>query len=172
MKKIYWIIGAVILAALIIFFFPKSCGGRGGIGGQATSMDCKCIGISAPSLMNRFVLDASFTSCYGVCLKNTCKTKVVNPQFVGGCAGVQNIYWNECCENWASENNIARPDCVGNWTVENNVCMWNCESEDNFCITDEECYPEGVSPGTDGGLFYRCIGGECVEGSSERGPVD
>lgn len=45
---------------------------------------------------------------------------------VGGCAGVQNIYLNECCENWANENNIVKAQCIGNWTIENNKCTWIC----------------------------------------------
>jgi len=48
---------------------------------------------------------------------------------VGGCAGVQNIYWGECCDNWANENGISRIQCVGNWTVEDNQCVWKCQSD-------------------------------------------
>jgi len=94
----------------------------------------------------------------------------VNP-LIGGCAGVHNIYWNECCENWAEENDIVKAACVGNWTVENNSCVWRC-STDNQCNNNTDCYPEGVEPGTDGGLFYQCIGGKCHEGSSQRSPIN
>lgn len=45
---------------------------------------------------------------------------------IGGCAGVQDIYWQECCNNWAVENNFVHAQCVGNWTVENNQCQWVC----------------------------------------------
>ena len=47
---------------------------------------------------------------------------------VDGYAGVYYPYWDECCENWAEENNILKTACVGNWTVENNVCKWVCET--------------------------------------------
>jgi len=49
---------------------------------------------------------------------------------VGGCAGVHMSYWQECCDNWAAENNIAKIQCVGNWTVENDQCKWVCASEE------------------------------------------
>jgi len=49
-------------------------------------------------------------------------------QIVGGCAGVYYIYWNECCENWAEENNVVHASCIGNWTVEDNTCVWICSS--------------------------------------------
>ncbi len=51
---------------------------------------------------------------------------IKNDTLVGGCAGVQNIYWNECCDSWARENNISHAACVGNWTIENNTCSWRC----------------------------------------------
>ena len=47
---------------------------------------------------------------------------------VGGCAGVYYQYWDECCDNWASENNIVHIMCVGNWTIEDNQCKWVCET--------------------------------------------
>lgn len=47
-------------------------------------------------------------------------------QLVGGCAGVQANYTQECCDNWATENNIAHIECVGNWTILNNSCSWQC----------------------------------------------
>ena len=49
-------------------------------------------------------------------------------QSVGGCGGVYYIHWNECCQNWAEENNIAHASCVGNWTVEDNTCNWVCSN--------------------------------------------
>jgi len=134
MKKLNWIILGIVIVALVIFFFPKSCGGGGGIGGPITSIDCKCIGIKGPPLFILFggrIMDASPISCYGVCLKQTCKTETIwpgkNQTIVGGCAGVYYIYWQECCENWAKENGIVHIMCVGNWTVENNACKWECE---------------------------------------------
>tara|TARA_Y100000310_G_C20399123_1_gene676552 strand:- start:88 stop:357 length:270 start_codon:yes stop_codon:yes gene_type:complete len=45
---------------------------------------------------------------------------------IGGCAGVHMNYWQECCENWALENDIVHIQCVGNWTVEEGVCGWVC----------------------------------------------
>ena len=50
-----------------------------------------------------------------------------NPPLIGGCAGVYIGYWQECCDNWAEENNISVIRCVGNWTVENNQCKWQCQ---------------------------------------------
>lgn len=49
-------------------------------------------------------------------------------QIIGGCGGVYYPYWNECCDNWAAENDIVHAQCVGNWTVENNTCKWVCSS--------------------------------------------
>ncbi len=49
-----------------------------------------------------------------------------NTSLVGGCGGVYYIYWNDCCDSWAKENNVVKAQCVGNWTVEDNVCEWNC----------------------------------------------
>lgn len=123
-----------VLTLLILFFFPKSCGGIGGIGGPVTSINCNCIGFKGEPLLeiifNAQVLDASPISCYGVCLKQTCKTETIWPEknqtIVGGCAGVQDIYRNECCDNWARENNIVHIMCAGSWTVENNTCVWKC----------------------------------------------
>jgi hypothetical protein len=42
--------------------------------------------------------------------------------------------------------------------------------EDNVaeCTINSDCYPTGVEPGTDGGLFYNCIDGKCHEGSAQR----
>jgi hypothetical protein len=60
---------------------------------------------------------------------------------VGGCGGVQNIHWQECCDNYAMENNISHAQCLGNWTVENNTCTWNCVADGNVqtCKTDNDC---------------------------------
>ncbi len=81
MKKKIKIILIIIILLLIVFFFPKSCGGGGGTGGPWTSVDCKCIGFKGKPLthaiFNIKVYDAVFTSCYGVCLKNTCETTTI-----------------------------------------------------------------------------------------------
>jgi len=77
-----WWFWLIIILALVVFFFPKSCGGSGGIGGPVTSIDCNCIGFKGPSLFVLFggrIMDASPTSCYGICQKNTCKTTVYDP---------------------------------------------------------------------------------------------
>lgn len=47
-------------------------------------------------------------------------------QLVGGCAGAQANYTQECCDNWATENNMFHTECVGNWTIINNSCSWQC----------------------------------------------
>ena len=46
---------------------------------------------------------------------------------VGGCAGVSLENLQECCDNWAAENQIAVAACVGEWTIKNNQCAWECE---------------------------------------------
>ncbi len=77
-----WWFWLIIILALVVFFFPKSCGGSGGIGGPVTSIDCNCIGFKGPPLFVLFggrIMDASPTSCYGICQKNTCKTTVYDP---------------------------------------------------------------------------------------------
>lgn len=47
-------------------------------------------------------------------------------QLIGGCAGVSLENLQECCDNWALENNIVHIQCVGEWGIENNACSWNC----------------------------------------------
>lgn len=83
MKKLlknWWFWVTVVLVVLIIFLFPKSCGGSGGLGGEATRISCDCIGIKVDSLFNRFSFDASTKVCYGICLKNTCERTII-PMF-------------------------------------------------------------------------------------------
>jgi hypothetical protein len=57
-----------------------------------------------------------------------------NPPLIGGCAGVQEIYQAECCENWASENNISHIMCAGKWQYnydkESPGCRWMCYQPD------------------------------------------
>ncbi len=50
-----------------------------------------------------------------------------NQSLIGGCAGVQNIYLEECCNNWAAENGVVHVSCIGNWTIEENICSWVCD---------------------------------------------
>ena len=45
---------------------------------------------------------------------------------VGGCAGVALEYMQECCDNWAQENNIVKIQCVGEWEIKDNKCSWKC----------------------------------------------
>ena len=123
MKKSNWIILGIVIVALIIFFYPKSCGESSGK--PIYSIECSCIGIKSV-LGWPDIADITKTSCYGICLKNNCKTNITEP-LVGGCAGVHMSYWQECCNNWANENNIFHIQCVGNWTVENNSCVWKCK---------------------------------------------
>ena len=51
-----------------------------------------------------------------------------NQPLIGGCAGVSLEYRQECCDNWAEENNIVHVQCVGEWTIKNNQCAWECET--------------------------------------------
>ena len=52
----------------------------------------------------------------------------VEEPLIGGCAGVSLEYRQECCDNWAEENNIVHIQCVGEWVIEDNQCKWECES--------------------------------------------
>ena len=45
---------------------------------------------------------------------------------IGGCAGVSSDNLQECCDNWAKENNIIRIQCVGEWEIKDNGCAWKC----------------------------------------------
>ncbi|MCX6749910.1 MAG: hypothetical protein NTZ83_00465 [Candidatus Pacearchaeota archaeon] len=76
--KIYkkWWFWLIILVVLI-FLFPKSCGGSGSTNLYVGTTDCSCFGIKGDSLMNRWTMDASTTSCYGICLKSTCETTII-----------------------------------------------------------------------------------------------
>lgn len=60
---------------------------------------------------------------------------------IGGCAGVYKDYQQECCDNWAIENNIVKIQCVGYWEIENNKCAWKCGVKEEFCgsSTKAEC---------------------------------
>ena len=73
------IIIIIIVLVLVILFFPKSCGGVGGIGGPVLKIDCPCVGIKANSLLNVFIMDASKKVCYGICLNNKCEREIINP---------------------------------------------------------------------------------------------
>ena len=57
----FWLI--IILIILVGFFYPKSCGGYGGINPQG--IKCDCIGKKYHNYLH--------TECYGICLKNTCE---------------------------------------------------------------------------------------------------
>jgi len=48
------------------------------------------------------------------------------PPLIGGCAGVHIDYRQECCDNWAAENNIVHIQCAGEWVIEDNKCKWEC----------------------------------------------
>ena len=48
---------------------------------------------------------------------------------IGGCAGVHPDYLQECCENWAEENNVVHAQCVGKWNFGKDTCWWSCYSE-------------------------------------------
>jgi len=144
------IILIVILAliVLIISFFPKNCGETALTVNGESSIDCNCVGFKSSTVNSN---DIPQVYCYGICLKNTCKTSIINPTpRIGGCAGVYYPYWNECCENWAKENNIVHIMCVGGWTVENDTCVWKCSTENEFCghsydscNKDEDCVING-----------------------------
>ena len=146
MKKKNLIITLVIVAAVIIsgyFGFSNSC--------KDSCGNC------ALKFFNVPIMDLGFKTC-----------PLVEENIVGGCGGVYYIYWDECCQREFDEQHpFPYERCPGNWTVENNSCKWICES-DNQCNADEDCYPEGFIPGTDGGPFYRCEDGKCYEGSSQR----
>jgi hypothetical protein len=46
---------------------------------------------------------------------------------IGGCGGVALEYQQECCDNWAIENNILKIMCVGEWSVLEGKCSWICK---------------------------------------------
>ncbi len=50
----------------------------------------------------------------------------ISQQLIGGCAGVSAEDTQECCDNWARENNILKIQCVGEWEIKNNQCSWKC----------------------------------------------
>ena len=105
MKKSTWIIIAVVVVAVVIMAFI------------IISVSCY-IGCNKKCNCHLEFLGLKICQTWNKCGQDN--------QLVGGCAGVQNIYWQECCDNWAAENNIVHAQCVGSWTVENNVCKWNC----------------------------------------------
>lgn len=79
-------------------------------------------------------------------------------QLVGGCAGVAPWYIQECCDNWARENNIVKIQCVGEWEIEDNKCNWKCASEDvciglneSECMNYNECAPQYIE-----NEYYHC----------------
>ncbi len=48
-------------------------------------------------------------------------------QLIGGCAGVSLENLQECCDNWAIENEIVHVACVGSWEIKDNLCGWVCD---------------------------------------------
>jgi hypothetical protein len=83
------------------------------------------------------------------------------PPLIGGCAGVSLENRQECCDNWAEENDIMRIQCTGEWTIKDNKCVWECETEEEntnlqecsrnpenpiecpsgyFCYYDDKCH--------------------------------
>jgi serpin B len=36
----------------------------------------------------------------------------------------------QCCNQWAQENNIITPACVGYWEIQSGQCSWKCESSE------------------------------------------
>lgn len=46
----------------------------------------------------------------------------------GGCTNMQGSQLQECCNNWASENEIIHIMCVGRWIINNDTCAWDCET--------------------------------------------
>ena len=49
----------------------------------------------------------------------------IEPPLVG-CGGVHPDYLQECCNNWAEENEIVHIQCIGEWVIEDNLCKWEC----------------------------------------------
>jgi len=45
---------------------------------------------------------------------------------IGGCATVHPDYLQQCCDQWAEENDIIIPLCIGQWEIVNQQCAWNC----------------------------------------------
>lgn len=58
--------------------------------------------------------------------KGQCNCYCSDEQLVGGCAGVVLEHVQECCDNWARENNIFHIQCVGEWQIKDNECSWIC----------------------------------------------
>lgn len=58
------------------------------------------------------------------------KCEISDDSLIGGCAGVALESRQECCNNWATENEIVHAMCVGEWIInENNSCAWECFEE-------------------------------------------
>ena len=38
-----------------------------------------------------------------------------------------NLGIQECCNNWAIENNVDKILCEGIWVIKNNSCIWACK---------------------------------------------
>ena len=68
---------------------------------------------------------------------------LIKEQLVHVCAGVSLEYLQECCDNWASENNIVHIQCIGEWEIKDNQCSWKCTEEKEkmvfICKSDNDC---------------------------------
>ena len=128
MKKSWvWLIIIILLIMAAIFFYPKSCGGTGKLDG------CTCIGIMGDQKLIKTDegLEKNIgSSCYGLCLKSTCKTTVILNGIDYGCKN-NNDCVSQCLRgciniNWAKSN----PD--------NSECfrLFDCSCNNNVCYTD------------------------------------
>lgn len=111
MKTLIWVLIGVILGLAIagILTYSNNCyNNENGINGLGMTCETRIYGIKISEV---------------VTMNNNS-----NNQLVGGCAGVQEIYQAECCENWAEENDIVHAQCIGEWkfNYEDNRCGWEC----------------------------------------------
>jgi len=77
-------------------------------------------------------------------------------QLIGGCAGVSLEYRQECCDNWAEENDFVHIQCEGEWSISENQCVW-------VCVTPAACAMKGEIAMDDATGEYV----ECCEGLKE-----
>jgi len=138
MKKRVWMIGIILIILIVIviggiyykYVYPYS-----GNAPEITQEELECgtyygqYNQKKPGTPDNWVHDGEGTmSATWHAPSNTNSPMDCNeePPLIGGCAGVSLEYLQECCDNWALENDILHIQCVGEWEIKNNQCSWKC----------------------------------------------
>jgi len=126
-KIIYIIIFLIIVSISGYFLFPEKVYDTETCNAACIEQCKSCQAVCEPSSSEN-----SEALIFGACVNedDTCgKDQHCNcycRQLIGGCAGVHPDNIQECCDNWALENDVVHIQCVGKWEVKQGLCEWIC----------------------------------------------